>query len=340
MKKFMSLTLAVIMMLSISVCAFAAESENITAMLDRKIKVTYDGELQTFTDVNGKIVYPVVYEGTTYLPVRAVSALVGLPVEWDGANYTVVLGGNGEATVPAKPVETPLTNSETIHPVLDKNIKVTYDGQLQTFTDVNGKVVYPIVYNGTTYLPVRAVSGLVDLPVEWDGASYTVVLGENYGFKKGTINGNYYENTFADIHYNLPKNAQFSSDSEIQELFGDLELDGSTYDMMAVNNDDGTITVVMFEDLSSAGEVTEFITADVFVDILQAGLPEGYTVLGTEKQTLGGNEYTVLKTSLSSNGSVTAYQNYYIMKTGSYLTCIIITGSSPENINASANCFN
>ena len=86
MKRFLSLGLAVILMLSISISAFAAENENITATLDRRIKVTYNGELQTFTDANGKFVYPIVHEGTTYLPVRAVSNLVNLPVEWDGAN--------------------------------------------------------------------------------------------------------------------------------------------------------------------------------------------------------------------------------------------------------------
>jgi len=39
--------------------------------------------------------------------------------------------------------------------------------------------VYPILYNGTTYLPVRAISGLVDLPVDWDGDTRTVILGSS-----------------------------------------------------------------------------------------------------------------------------------------------------------------
>ena len=121
MKRFLSLGLAVILMLSISISAFAAENENITATLDRRIKVTYNGELQTFTDANGKIVYPIVYQGTTYLPVRAASALVKLPVEWDGANYTVVLGGDKAPYEAAEPVGTPLTESENIKTVLDKN---------------------------------------------------------------------------------------------------------------------------------------------------------------------------------------------------------------------------
>ena len=91
MKRFLSLGLAVILMLSISISAFAAENENIDAVLDRRIKVTYNGELQTFTDANGKIVYPIVYQGTTYLPVRAIGEIMGKDVYWYEADKRIEL---------------------------------------------------------------------------------------------------------------------------------------------------------------------------------------------------------------------------------------------------------
>jgi ribosomal protein S19 len=37
------------------------------------------------------------------------------------------------------------------------NIKIYIDQKLITPKDVNGKIVEPFIYNGTTYLPVRAV---------------------------------------------------------------------------------------------------------------------------------------------------------------------------------------
>lgn len=70
----------------------AANNETISAMLNREIKITYNGEVQTFKDVSGNVVYPISYNGTTYLPVRAVSNLVKLPVNWDANNNTVILG--------------------------------------------------------------------------------------------------------------------------------------------------------------------------------------------------------------------------------------------------------
>lgn len=43
--------------------------------------------------------------------------------------------------------------------------------------DANGNAVEPFVYNGTTYLPVRAISEGLGKPVTWDGATSTVYIG-------------------------------------------------------------------------------------------------------------------------------------------------------------------
>lgn len=72
--------------------AYAANSKQITATVDYDINVTYDGVTKKLTDANGKQVYPIVYEGTTYLPVRAVAGLVGTEVNWDQSTRTVQLG--------------------------------------------------------------------------------------------------------------------------------------------------------------------------------------------------------------------------------------------------------
>lgn len=70
------------------------------------------------------------------------------------------------------------SNSQTIQALLSYDITIKYNGQAQQFKNAGGDNVFPIVYEGTTYLPVRAVANLVDLPVDWDGATNTVYLGE------------------------------------------------------------------------------------------------------------------------------------------------------------------
>ncbi len=70
------------------------------------------------------------------------------------------------------------SNSQTISAVLSFNTPIKYNGVVQEFKDATGKTVYPIMYEGTTYLPVRAVCGLANIPVDWDAATGTVLLGE------------------------------------------------------------------------------------------------------------------------------------------------------------------
>lgn len=70
-------------------------------------------------------------------------------------------------------------NSEEIKAILSYNVKVEYDGKVQTLKDANNKKVYPVTYNGTTYLPVRAVANLFDVPVDWNEETQTVILGQD-----------------------------------------------------------------------------------------------------------------------------------------------------------------
>ncbi len=67
---------------------------------------------------------------------------------------------------------------ETISAYLTYNTTIKLDGQVQTMYDANGKRVYPINYQGTTYIPIRAVSNMLDIDVNWDGATKTVLLGK------------------------------------------------------------------------------------------------------------------------------------------------------------------
>lgn len=67
---------------------------------------------------------------------------------------------------------------QNVQAQLNANIAIKYDGETQTLLDAGGNRIYPLVYNGSTYLPVRAISGLVGLAVDWDQASQTVLLGK------------------------------------------------------------------------------------------------------------------------------------------------------------------
>lgn len=79
------------------------------------------------------------------------------------------------STVAATPVGTTLEN------VVIDGIRIVIDGKEFTCTDANGEVVKPMRYNGTTYIPVRAVSTAFGKAVYWDGEEETVYLGKMDG---------------------------------------------------------------------------------------------------------------------------------------------------------------
>ncbi|MBQ7794582.1 MAG: NPCBM/NEW2 domain-containing protein [Clostridia bacterium] len=58
------------------------------------------------------------------------------------------------------------------------NIKLYIDGGEIVPKDANGNVVEPFTMNGTTYLPVRAVSNAFGKDVEWDGATQSIYIGK------------------------------------------------------------------------------------------------------------------------------------------------------------------
>ena len=72
-------------------------------------------------------------------------------------------------------------NTTTLYNVIANGVKIVIDGQKLNPTDVNGNKVEPIIYNGTTYLPVRAVANAISKAVYWDGPNYTVYLGDMNG---------------------------------------------------------------------------------------------------------------------------------------------------------------
>ncbi len=84
MKKKLTLILAGV--IAVSSFAVGAMSKSIVEKIEAELRgdftVYVDGKKQTFRDVEGKIVDPILYEGTTYLPVRAIGELMGKTVYW------------------------------------------------------------------------------------------------------------------------------------------------------------------------------------------------------------------------------------------------------------------
>ncbi len=58
------------------------------------------------------------------------------------------------------------------------NVKIFVNNSLVNSKDGNGKTVEPFIYDGTTYLPVRAVAEALGKEVTWDGTTKSVYISD------------------------------------------------------------------------------------------------------------------------------------------------------------------
>ncbi len=175
-KQAMGVALAVCVMAGAANAA-RAEKSTVTASLYPDCHIVIDGVDRTFYNVSGEEVHPILYNGTTYLPVRAIGELMGENVDWNEETLTITIGGRRttQATngTPDKDAE-----SERISAQLRPDFTVVVDGKTRTFTNVNGDAVYPLLYDGSTYLPVRSIGELMGKEVNWNSNNKTVTLGD------------------------------------------------------------------------------------------------------------------------------------------------------------------
>ena len=180
-KALMTLVIALTLVCGITIGANASSTlKQISAYLNYGISIRYKGEIQTLADANGNLVYPITYEGTTYLPVRSVANLLGIDVSWDQTTQTVLLGGgtNSAPSAPADNTPSSVDLIENFKPytsyVTEVNDRANPDPEFlqsgdQLSTDVGGVTV-------DHWLNLRNFIG-----------SYKPVCSFNLGGKYGTL---------------------------------------------------------------------------------------------------------------------------------------------------------
>lgn len=174
-----ALVLCLLMLVGLlAVNAAAAEKpapKQVTAEVRPGVAILIDGAARTFYDAAGKEVHAVFYNGTHYLPVRAIGELMGKNVNWDGDTRTITLSSPRTAQAAAGTPDSQ-TGDVSVTAQLRPDITIVVDGTVRAFTDAKGGAVYPLLLEGTNYLPVRAIGELMGKSVSWDSQSRAITL--------------------------------------------------------------------------------------------------------------------------------------------------------------------
>ncbi len=192
-KKFIYTLLSLLFIFSAAIPVFSEEtSPEILHVVNNSVNITVDMQKiarigDTYALSNGTVVpFSILYEGTTYLPVRKLSEIFGIGIGYDADTRTVL-------------VETKAKNAET-NPLdgiiksdvregtkqdisaVTNSVNISIDGKAaaklgESYTLENGiSVPFSILYEGTTYLPVRKLSELLRADVLYQERSRTVFL--------------------------------------------------------------------------------------------------------------------------------------------------------------------
>lgn len=148
------------------------------AQLRPDISIVIDGVDTDFQTASGAAVYPILYNGSTYLPLRAIGEVMGKNVNWDEEDKIITLSGTRTDTTTNK--QNPAAETQNIQIQVRPDFTIVIDGTVQQFKTASGSVIYPVLYNGSTYLPLRAIGEIMNSQVGWDSQNKVVTLTSSY----------------------------------------------------------------------------------------------------------------------------------------------------------------
>ena len=212
-----------------------------TTSANTPIRIFVEGNHINLRDANGRTIHPLVIDGTTFLPVRAIGEAFGRQVNWDGNSQSVFVG-NRPANVPSR----------------GDNIRVFIDGSQITPRDAAGRVAHPFIRDGTTFLPLRAVGEAFGKSVHWDARNNSVIIGR--GTMRITSGGNTHVATVADIAALNPRAVTQTHRGEVrnfrgvpmQALFSRLGVQTSGRNSVSIRSEDGFSTEITIAEALNA----------------------------------------------------------------------------------------
>ncbi len=154
--KVLILIMVIFLLLNIVTGAIASDIiEKIDAAINYGIKITINGELFEPVDDSGVELRPIIYEGRSYLPLRAVAEAVDMNIAWDEVKKEIALS---EKKPSSKSDDLPQNSSDRNNNAFD--FYVNDDNYTIAETP-------PYALGNEYYIPMRSVAEHVPLNLTW-----------------------------------------------------------------------------------------------------------------------------------------------------------------------------
>jgi hypothetical protein len=161
-----------------------ALAQNLRKTIDiyyRDIKIYVDGDLIIPKNALGVVVEPFIHDGTTYLPVRAVSEALGKTVEWDGVTNSVYIG----EFIPQEITDITVSTTEELIGALGSNRRILVKEGKYNLSAVSPSYINnPAVYFQEAYDgPELILDGVHDLTIQGVGDKQSeIIIDPRYAF--------------------------------------------------------------------------------------------------------------------------------------------------------------
>lgn len=181
--------------------------QKIIAAFNYELKLTLNGEIYVPVDDEGKELKPIIFEGRTYLPLKAFADTLGVFVDWDSSTKTVKIETNdANLGIPYNDVNDnsstntdPFTIPKLSGSIVERKIKLTWDaitsskftGYKIVASKFNSKPAYPDDGYAAYITDSKTVTYFLDTSSNYNGGDFNgeFISGQKYYFSITALYG-------------------------------------------------------------------------------------------------------------------------------------------------------